>query len=149
MKKRPAKKATPSRHRDTPNLMSTGLTAQQHAFCLAYLENGFNATRAYMTAHLTVSRDVAGVEGFRDLRKPKIRAFLGRQLEDAWRPLQMGSEQALARVALLASDAPDDRVKLQALRTILEQTGKLKTLPSSIDGLTAALKADYEAHKNA
>jgi len=38
--------------------------------------------------------------------------------------------------------------KTVALRTILEQTGKLKTLPDSIDALADAIKQDLEAHAN-
>jgi len=37
--------------------------------------------------------------------------------------------------------------KTVALRTILELTGKLKTLPDSIDALADAIKQDLEAHR--
>ena len=59
--------ATARTLRDVGLMPPDGLTPAQRTFALAYLENGFNATRAYMTAHPTVSREVGAVEGFRDL----------------------------------------------------------------------------------
>ena len=120
-----------------------GLTQGQYAFALAYLENGFNASQAYKTAHPTARVSTCGTEGHHTLRNPKVRAFLNPQLEEAWKGLQMGGEQALARVALLA-ESDDQRVALAALRTILEQTGKLKTPGESFDALAAALRSDLE-----
>lgn len=156
------------------------LTPQQQVFCLAYLENGFNATRAYMAAHPSVSYQVAQTEAWRNLRKPKIAAYLRTRLDEAWKPLAMGGDEALARIAFMAKadirclftaagvlkkphEWPEEiaelveavefdkgKVKLAskgfALRIILEQTGKLKTLPDSIDALAEAIKADLVAH---
>lgn len=132
-----------SRRRDAaPEPIDDGLQPQQRAFCLIYLSNGFNATAAYKKSHAGVSDDAARANGSRSLRIANIRAFLNDKLEDAWKPYQMGGEQALGRVGMLASEAEDDRVKLAALKVILEQTGKLKSIPDSIDALAAALKAD-------
>lgn len=128
-------------------LPDDGLQPQQRTFCLLYLANGFNATAAYKESHPGVGEDAARANGSRSLRIANIRAFLNTRLEGAWKPLQMGGEQALARVALLAEDSVDERVKLAALRTILEQSGKLKSIPDSIDALAAAIRADQEKHK--
>lgn len=125
------------------------LNPAQRVFCHAYLENGFNGTRAYMTAHPDCKEATAAVEAHRSLRNPKIVNFLNPLLEAAWKPYQMGGEQALARVGVMAASALDARVRLAALRTILEQSGKLKSIPDSIDALAAALRADLEAHKDA
>lgn len=156
------------------------LTAPQKVFCLTYLENGFNATRAYMKAHPTVNYQVAQTEGWRNLRKPAIASWLRERMDLAWKPLAMSGDEALARIALMAradlrclfDEAgrlkpphrwPEEIAELveavewekgkvrlasksAALRTILEQTGKLKTLPDSIDALAEAIKADLEAH---
>lgn len=125
------------------------LKPAQRTFALEYLGNGFNATGAYKKAYPKANQATAEVQGHRSLRLPKVRAFLNGHLENAWKPLQMGGEEALGRVALLASDDPDSRVRHAALRTILEQTGKLKTLPGSIDALADALRHDIETHKSA
>lgn len=141
-----AKKRAKSQPRQ-PEPVPDGLNGAQRVFALAYLGNGFNASAAYREAHAGVTDGTARTEGSRTLALPNLRAFLSSRLEAAWKPYQMGGEQALGRVAVLAAGAPDDRVKLAALRTILEQTGKLKNLPDSIDALAAALRADLEAHK--
>ena len=109
---------------------------------------------------------------------------MNQRLEYAWRPFQMGGDQALARIAMIASsdirDLYDEKgallpthlwpdhiapcvrsVKegpygksitlespLQALRIILEQTGKLKPPDQGFDALAAALRANLEAHKD-
>lgn len=132
-----------------PKKAQSDLLPQQRKFCLIYLENGFNATDAYLKSHGGCSKATAMVNGCRALRITKIRAFLKERLENAFRPYQMGGEQALAMVAMLAEDTADERVKLAALKVILEQTGKLKSIPDSIDALAAALRADVAAHGNA
>lgn len=174
-KPKPAPASTPA-----PNLgtaAKSGLDPAELVFALSYLENGFNATRAYATSHPEASPGTCRVEGSKCLTKPDIRAFLNERLEDAWKPLQMGGEQALARLARIASadirDLYDENGKLLephlwpdtiapcvksvkdgpygltvtlesqvgALRVVLEQTGKLKTLPQSVDALADALRA--------
>jgi Terminase small subunit len=129
-------------------MLPHGLTPLHHTFALTYLENGFNATAAYRATYPKAKQRTCEVNGHGLLRLAKVRAFLKERLEDAWRPLHMGADEALGRIALLASDDPDSRVKLAALRTVLEQAGKLKTLPQSVDALAAAIRDDYERHKN-
>lgn len=161
-----------------PELLETELT-----FALAYLENGFNATQAYLTAHPNANLQTCASEGWRYLRKPKIAGFIKQQADAGWKTLQMGGEEALARTALAASfdirllfnddgtlklpkDWPEElaqlvesvefaagKVKvtsrLTALRIILEQSGKLKSLAGGIDELAAALRGDLEEHGEA
>jgi hypothetical protein len=159
-----------------------GLTPALHVFALAFLENGFNARRAYLTAHPKAAVSTAGTEGHRALNNPKVRAYLSQRLEDAFRPFQMGGDQALARVAMIASsdirDLYDEKGELlpthlwpdhiapcvrsvkngrygkaitlespiQALRIILEQTGKINAPDGGFDALAAALRADLKSH---
>lgn len=160
-----------------------GLTAAQHAFCLAYLENGFNATRAYEASHQGASILTCATEGSRTLRNPKVRGWLNPRLEKAWQPLQMGGEQALGRIGLIAVFDPRDlfdaKGKLldphlwpdsaigavrsvkdgpygltvtfesahSALRTILEQSGKLRDRNAdSLDALAEAIRDDRKRH---
>lgn len=157
-----------------------GLTIGQHTFCLAYLENGFNARVAYRTAHPDCTLGTADVEGHRTLNLPKVRRYMSERLERAWADLVIGGDQALGRVALAATldaaDLFDERDQLKpvsewplnarvalrsvqdgpygrkvsfvdphaALRTILEQTGKLKSVGGGLDALADALKRDLE-----
>lgn len=147
--KKSAKRKRPAPLSTTPAQPDDGLTNGQRKFCLLYLANGFNATAAYRESHPGCSQATAEVNGSKGLRIAKVRTFLNGRLEDAWRGWQMGGEQALGRVALLAAEDADSRVKLAALKVILEQTGKLKSIPDSIDALAAALRADVAAHGNA
>lgn len=178
-----ARASVPSPGRSVPVVpVRSGLTPAQYVFALAYLDNGFNARRAYLTAHPGAAVSTAGSEGHRALNNPKLRAYLNHRLEDAFRPLQMGGDEALARIAMIASsdirDLYDEKGKLlpthlwpdhiapcvrsvkdgphgkaitlesplQALRIILEQTGKLKAPDGGLDALAAALRADLENH---
>ena len=52
----------------------SGLASAQHTFALAFLENGFNATRAYLVAHPKATYKTARMEGSRTLARPCIRA---------------------------------------------------------------------------
>lgn len=148
------RKRSLSRHRDSPTptppeparWQVLGLVPEQAAFCLAYLENGFNATLAYRETHPTCTVEAAQVAASRTLRLAKVRTFLNEHLERVWKPLQMGAEEALGRIAVLAEDTTDERVQLAALRTILEQRGKLKTPGASLDALAEAILRDRERH---
>jgi phage terminase small subunit len=132
--------------RESATATQSGLTPAQYTFCLAYLENGFNATQAYLIAHPNAGGATARTEGARTLAKPDIREYLSDKLEAAWERLRMGGDEALARIAMIAREAPDDRVKLAALKVILEQTGKLKPSSQGVDALAEALRQDYKAH---
>lgn len=132
------KKTTPPATAAPADTLNNGMKT----FALEYLANGFNATQAYLKAHPGVKEATGATEGWRLLRNPKIRAFLNPLLEDAWKPLQMGGEQALARVAVLATDARKEGVRLAALKVILEQSGKLSSIGGGLDALAEALRED-------
>ncbi len=160
-----------------------GLTLAQFAFCLSYLENGGNATQAYLDSHAGCAYATAMSEGQRSTRNPKIARYLSSRVDAIMRPMQMGGDEALMRtgriatfnVLVLFDDAgnlrpmrewPEEagqlleavevargKVKLpsrlQALRTILEVTGKVKGTADSIDALAAAIRGDLEKHGSA
>jgi phage terminase small subunit len=166
-----------------PPELPDGFTPAQLAFCLEYLENGFNATAAYRAAHPDCTPGTAAVEGWRTLRNPKIARWLKGRTETVWKDLQLGAEEALARVGFAATfdvgSIFDEKDKLlpvsqwpleirqlvesvdlekgkvrftsraQALRIILEQSGKLSSLAGSVDELAAAIRADKEEHREA
>ena len=56
-----------------------------------------------MVITISETYDTARIEGSRTLANPCIRAYLNQRLEDAWRLFQMGGEQALARIGMIAS----------------------------------------------
>jgi len=124
------------------------LHPKQLAFCEHYLENGFNATDAYRKSHPEVTNGTAAVNGFRALRNTKIRAYLAQRLEGVWTQFHMGGDEALARLAFIIHETDDDKVRIAALKVILEQTGKLKTHPQSVDALADALRQTLEQHRD-
>jgi hypothetical protein len=96
--------ATPAKTPVTaPPELPDGFTPAQLVFCLDYLENGFNATAAYRKAHPDCTPGTAAVEGWRTLRIPKIAAWLKSRTEAIWKDLQLGAEEALARVGFGAT----------------------------------------------
>jgi phage terminase small subunit len=72
------------------------LTWKQRAFVDAYLENGFNATRAAIKAGY--SEDSARSIGSENLTKPDIKAALSERMGE----LAMGPHETLGRLAAIA-----------------------------------------------
>jgi phage terminase small subunit len=77
-----------------------GLSVEERVFALAYLANGFNGTKAYLTMKPDVKSNTAATEAWKLLRKPEIAAFIAASQDKAWKGLQMSGDEALARVAL-------------------------------------------------
>jgi len=84
------------------------LTLSQQAFLHHYIENGFNASRAYQTTHKGCSQDTAAANGSRMLSLARVKAELDKRLAKHWKSLQMDGEEALARVAMDAKADPRD-----------------------------------------
>ncbi len=173
-----AGRARGTRHRQTRPAPT--LTPNQQAFALEYLNNGENATAAYLTVHPNAQAGTAATEGWKHLRKPQIAQFIEKERRERFKRLQMDGDEVLARVAMDAradvTECFDDnwnllpraqwpasmrnsveaiekkpdgsiRVKLTskgaARRTLLEQTGKLKSpLEGGISALAKALRGD-------
>lgn len=120
------------------------LKPEHRKFCLAYLANGFNATAAYRTAYPDIKADVAPAAASRLLRHVKVAAFIAGRIDAVCKPLQMGGEEALAHIAIIARDErqrTNDRLK--ALRSLLEVTGKVKSA-AGVDELAEALRQTLE-----
>ena len=93
-----------------------GFTPAQYEWALTYLANGFNASAAAQHAYPNVAKKNVRQVGYENLTKPYIRAWILAQLEDRWKGLHMGGEEALARVA---GDARAD------IRMLFDAAGKL------------------------
>lgn len=75
--------------------MATGLTIKQHAFALAYIELGMNGVQAvYKAGYRVKNYATAGVIAHENLRKPKIRQFIGQLLKER----AMSAEEVLYRL---------------------------------------------------
>jgi phage terminase small subunit len=79
------------------------LTRTQEAFCLEYLANGHNASKAYKATHPGCKSDLAArVEGHRHLTNPNVRAFLEQERSARNARLRMTGDEAMALLALIA-----------------------------------------------
>lgn len=67
-------------------------------FALEYLANGYNATRAYLSAHPKAKDRTGHVEGGRLLRKPSVAAFIEVEQQARKRRLQMDGDEALEAI---------------------------------------------------
>jgi hypothetical protein len=93
--------ATPRTVRPDRRTSDVGtLSPAQREFCLEYLRNGFNATAAYKAAYRGVVDATARSNGWRLLTNADILAFLAPHMERRWKRLQIGGDEALARIAM-------------------------------------------------
>lgn len=136
-----AKKRPPPKRRSKPRhpraaepepSLPPGLTEAQHAFCLAYLANGFNASAAYRSAHPAVTEPTSWVEGHRTLRNPNVKGFIAGQLEQRWTAYHMSADEALA---LVASDARAD------VRVLYDEHGKLLPVQNWPDAIAQSVES--------
>jgi len=73
----------------------------------------------------------ARMEGSRTLALPCIRVYVNQWLEDAWRPYQMGAEQALARLANIAT---------LDVRELFDEEGELLPVPDWPDSVRSCVE---------
>lgn len=74
------------------------LTLKQQAFCDCYIETG-NATEAYKKAGYSYKNDnVAGVEGHKLLKNPKIEKYVTEHVEAIRSPVIASQEEVLERL---------------------------------------------------
>lgn len=128
-KKRPAK--TPPAKPFTP---PPGMNEAQLAFCLHYLENGFNGTQAYLSAYPGASYETAQANAFKLLRNAQIATYISERRAAILKPLQIDGEEMLSRTALLATvnvaDFYDDKGNLLPPH---KWPGDLGTLVDSVE----------------
>lgn len=117
------------------------LTQPQWAFCQAYMTNGFNARQAYADSHPDASLTIAGVEGHRALTNPNIVTYLARRTGRRWSKLQMNADEALGRLATIASFD---------VRVLFDETGELikpHLWPDAIRGCVKGISVGSQGTK--
>lgn len=73
----------------------------EKAFCLEYISNGRNGTRAYMKIRPNAKENSAGQSAFEWLNKPEILAEIERMTNLALKRAQASADQVLAELANL------------------------------------------------
>lgn len=103
---------------------SQNLTGKQRAFCLAYVDNGFNGTKAARTAQYSGDDHALAVIGSRNLRNVEIRIEIERLLAEQ----VMGRNEVLARLADQATASLGDFLDAESLPETMRKSGKLHLL---------------------
>jgi phage terminase small subunit len=118
----------------------SGLTDAQKLFCLTYLKNRKNGTRAYKELHPEVSNEVAAVKASELVRNGRVAAYLKAESEKVFKGLNISIEQTHRETAQMAymrllKDAQHiskkdvqmvkalGSIKVSALRELAEQQG--------------------------
>lgn len=104
------------------------LNAKHEAFCLAYIANGQNATRAAIEVGYT--QNASRQAGHRLYSDPLIRARIKELLDEKFKALHMGADEVLARAALIAR---------ADIRGLFNDDGTLKSPHELNDAEAAAL----------
>lgn len=125
----------PAAKRQSPKrAKQTGLTPLQERFVHAYIQNDYNATKAYKAASPGVSDEVAGRNGHRLLKNADIATAIEQARKTATDKLELTTERVLREIARLAFLDP---------AKLLDETGKAKPL-HEVDADTRAAIAGLE-----
>lgn len=79
------------------------VTLKERLFVDHYVVNGFNASEAYQATHPQATRGTCYTEGWKLLRRPRVRAYLNERTHAAWSKLHLSGDEVLARVAQVAT----------------------------------------------
>ena len=100
-KKNSKSKAKKKENESEPDVsLSEELTDQQQLFCVYYLKY-FNATKAYQKAY-ECNYNSASVEGFKHLRKPKIKMEIERLKKERFEDIQLDSKAIMQKYVDIA-----------------------------------------------
>jgi len=100
------------------------LTKQQEAFCLAYVNNGLNATQAYLKAYKSCKKDTtAKVNGSRLLTNANVKAYI----ESLQNELRKNAVMDIKERQLLLSRMAYG-VEKEEVATAIDENGEVKTI---------------------
>lgn len=121
---------------------------KQKAFAEEYLTNGYNATRAYLSAYPNIKIETAEVNGHKLLRNTKIKVFLDEK------KAELSNSKLITRLEMLdrlnrRSELIDESIRLSLIdEPTDEQRDKLKRLNNLIKMSDAAKIDDMIARMN-
>lgn len=90
------------------------MTEAENIFCREFVTD-FNATRAYLSAHPHVSRNTAGVEGHKLLKKPKIRAQVDELIRARCERLDIQADDVLRLLWQTVTADPNELVQVRRI----------------------------------
>jgi phage terminase small subunit len=121
----PRRKTTP----EAPQAPADNLTSRQRLFCLEYLANGHNASKAAISAGYS-ARSAAQL-GSTTLRNHEVQAFLKSQLTPRVAKLELTAERLEAELARVAFFDP---------ATMFDKDGRLLPVPEMLEDARRALR---------
>ena len=104
-----------------------GLTKKEKAFAEEYVQNGGNATQAYLAAY-ECCYDTAHKEGYRVLKRPAVREYVTQLQKDAYAAACINAERVALKLAEIAFADKEDEAygpssQLKALDLLQKQLG--------------------------
>lgn len=110
------------------------LTVKQEAFCRAYIKTG-NATESYKLAGYSANTDgVAGVEGHKLLKNPKIMAALQNRMQEIADNSIMEEQEILSRLTTIGRGEATNK---EQVATASGQVVEIENKPSVRDQIKA------------
>ena len=106
------------------------LTKKEQTFCEEYIKNGYNATKAYLTAY-DCEYTTANGQGYRMLRKPHINAYITELQKQAFAAACITAERVALKLGDIAFADKEDELynvtaQLKALDLLQKQLGLQK-----------------------
>lgn len=114
------------------------LTKKEKAFCEEYIQNGYNATQAYLAAY-GGTYDTANSTGHRKLKKPEIKAYIEQLQKEAFEAACITAERVALKLSEIAFAAKGDdyynaTAQLKALDLIQKQLGiQTQNIKANVD----------------
>lgn len=105
----------------------TGLTQKERAFCEEYVNNGCNATRAYMVAYDCDHRN-ANKDAYRMFKRDRVKDYIAQLQKESYEAAFITAERVALKLADIAfankgDEYYDAKAQLKALDLIQKQLG--------------------------
>jgi len=84
------------------------LTKNELLFCYEYIANKFNGTQAYLNTYKIKSKNAAGVEACKLLRKPNVKRKVNELLKKKIKEIEPTAENVIKELAILAFQRGED-----------------------------------------
>lgn len=104
---------------------NTGITYNEMEFCKEYINNGYNATQAYLTVY-QCEYNTANARAHRILKKPEVRQYIQDLQKDAFDEASINAERIALKLAEIAFAGKTDEhytpaAQLKALDLLQKQ----------------------------
>ncbi len=131
-KKKPIKKKTKSKKK----------VDKQSLFIEAYLQNGFNATRAYLDSGHKCTEETAAVKGYLWIRKDKIKKEIEKRVQELLGDKKELTVKWLNEVNAIGFSEKRDTIKLKALELLGKYLSLFTETVNNIGQITIVIEKE-------